>query len=744
MQNVSPKSPNQRRDRLSSVLSRLFRPAKSSRASQFRHSHPIDHEMSLTSNSGPVLQNICAVVASENTFYCPEKQDDLSLKEWSVSGLDNCSDDQEESRSSNKNEKESSSDIIYTTPAQSNIGDQEHDDGLVYANLAEISLQKKADLIYRQPFPPKPNFNEPPLRVLSSGWREYKTIGGRSFFYNPSTEESQWKPPRNIATLTKSCRTLASRNASISSFNEISTLDPKLNYHARRQSIDEVSSPCSLTGSFADPLNHSIERENLQTKSPFSPYSRDNNLLAESSGYRDKTLDSQEPRRSNQIRKPKVSTNPAIAPIPNVIFEGFLHKSEFLEGSAKIKKWSQIFAVLNSKVLSLYKEQKNSDSKSKHFKAPLEVLDLRGAAVYPVDSDKIKDKRHRSIFSVHLLHNPAMFLFSCTDGIDAFNFWIEAIKSVIRQNPCNSEESRKFSNPEELFGTLAQSTTKSRFGMKGSIRQSVKNKLKASNSRDRLDQNDIPTRESIIDRLLRFLRHRPTLESLYEKGIYKPEPVFGRTLQAVCEHDQANVPKFLTEVIRVIESRGVQTDGIYRVNGNLSLIQKIREHVNHDRYDVLAKEEDIHVLTGTLKLFLRELSEPVIPSHLNKEFMNAMWEKNYPKRLQRFNQLLSSLPGPNKSTLSALVKHLRKVSQFDSENRMNLHSLSIVFGPALFQETKPPKRRGNSSKPDAEGVPNHVVAYNFVAFGQPVSIYFQWFPISSICGLFLFDVTLEA
>uniref|UniRef100_A0A1I7STC3 Rho-GAP domain-containing protein n=1 Tax=Bursaphelenchus xylophilus TaxID=6326 RepID=A0A1I7STC3_BURXY len=59
-----------------------------------------------------------------------------------------------------------------------------------------------------------------------------------------------------------------------------------------------------------------------------------------------------------------------------------------------------------------------------------------------------------------------------------------------------------------------------------------------------------------------------------------------------------------------------------------------------------------------------------------------------------------------------------RVSQFDSENRMNLHSLSIVFGPALFQETKPPKRRGNSSKPDAEGVPNHVVAYNFVAFGQ--------------------------
>ncbi|CAD5215570.1 unnamed protein product [Bursaphelenchus okinawaensis] len=661
--------------------------------------------MSLTTTSGPLLQNICTV-GSTDGFY---EKNQLDEKEWTS---ESCSDDQDESHSINQQDSSSfSNDKIYNIPPEVDVAIPEHDDGQVYANLSEISRKKEADIIDRRPYPPKPNFNEPPLRVLSNGWREYKTIGGRSFFYSPLSEECQWKPPRNMATLSKSMKVSSSRNVSVSSFHDSSTLDPKAPVKSR--SVDEDRTEFSAEP-FVGPVTHAYEKNNLQGRS-FLNYSRENSIFAETSGYRDRTLDTQMTPCSSQSRKPTVQTNTSIEPTPNVIFEGFLHKSEFLEGSSKIKKWSQVFAVLNSKVLSLYKEQKNTDPKSKHYKAPVEVLDMRGAAVYVVDSDKIKDKRHKNVFSVVLLHNPTMFLFSCTESVDIFNFWMEAIKSVIRQNPCEFDAIRK--NPEEMFGTLGQSTTKSRFGMKGSIRQSVKNKLRPSTSRDRLDQNDVPTRESIIDRLLRFLRQRPTIESLYEKGIYKPEPIFGSTLQAVCEHDQADVPKFLVEVIRVIEAKGVHTDGIYRVNGNLSLIQKIREHVNHDRYDVLSKEEDVHVLTGTLKLFLRELNEPVIPSSLNKDFISAMWEKSLNKRIQKFNQLLSSLPGPNRETLVVLVRHLKKVAQYDSQNRMNLHSLSIVFGPALFQETKPTKRRGNSSK-ESEGVPNHVVAYNFVAFGQ--------------------------
>ena len=45
-----------------------------------------------------------------------------------------------------------------------------------------------------------------------------------------------------------------------------------------------------------------------------------------------------------------------------------------------------------------------------------------------------------------------------------------------------------------------------------------------------------------------------------------------------------------------------------------------------DKYDALRTEEDVHVLTGALKLFLRELSEPIFPQCMHREFMSAIRE----------------------------------------------------------------------------------------------------------------------
>lgn len=68
--------------------------------------------------------------------------------------------------------------------------------------------------------------------------------------------------------------------------------------------------------------------------------------------------------------------------------------------------------------------------------------------------------------------------------------------------------------------------------------------------------------------------------------------------------------------------------------------------------------------------------------------------------------------------------HPCRVSGAYASNRMNFHSLSIVFGPVLFHENKLSSRQrrpGSTKKGAAEpeqSLPSHVVAYNFVAFGQ--------------------------
>ena len=125
----------------------------------------------------------------------------------------------------------------------------------------------------------------------------------------------------------------------------------------------------------------------------------------------------------------------------------------------------------------------------------------------------------------------------------------------------------------------------------------------------------------IRERLRQFLRKRPTMENLREKGIIKAENVFGRGLDELCARERetgggntvVSIPKFVVQCVEAIEFKDLKADGIYRACGNLSTVQKLRYEINQDQYGGLWREEDVHVLTGLLKMFFREMPEPLFP-----------------------------------------------------------------------------------------------------------------------------------
>lgn len=53
---------------------------------------------------------------------------------------------------------------------------------------------------------------------------------------------------------------------------------------------------------------------------------------------------------------------------------------------------------------------------------------------------------------------------------------------------------------------------------------------------------------------------------------------------------------------------------LFRASGNLATIQKIRFHIDKNNLKILSEyKNDIDVITGCVKLFFRELKEPLIP-----------------------------------------------------------------------------------------------------------------------------------
>ncbi|CAN7996125.1 unnamed protein product [Ixodes pacificus] len=195
----------------------------------------------------------------------------------------------------------------------------------------------------------------------------------------------------------------------------------------------------------------------------------------------------------------------------------------------------------------------------------------------------------------------------------------------------------------------------------------------------------------IRDKLRHFFVRRPTLESLQEKGIFKDEPVFGCNLAHLCERDRSSVPRFVRECILEIERRDMTADGLYRASGNLSQVQKVRCHVNQDDYSVLALEEDIHVLTGALKMFFRHMKEPLFPFNLFNKVLRAVGQPTRAARLAAFRDLLGELPRQNYDTLKYLLRHLLRVTEHSDQNRMHVQNLAIVFGPTLLSSGEEPR-----------------------------------------------------
>ncbi|XP_065686568.1 rho GTPase-activating protein 12 isoform X11 [Patagioenas fasciata] len=210
--------------------------------------------------------------------------------------------------------------------------------------------------------------------------------------------------------------------------------------------------------------------------------------------------------------------------------------------------------------------------------------------------------------------------------------------------------------------------------------------VKAPSNIDSTEQKKTKTK------LKKFLTRRPTLQAVREKGYIKDQ-VFGSNLTSLCQRENSTVPKFVKLCIEHVEEHGLDIDGLYRVSGNLAVIQKLRFAVNHDEKLDLndSKWEDIHVITGALKMFFRELPEPLFTYNHFNDFVNAI--KQEPRhRVHAVKDLIKQLPKPNQDTMQVLFRHLKRVVENGEKNRMTYQSVAIVFGPTLL---KPEKETGN-------------------------------------------------
>ncbi|GIY05684.1 rho GTPase-activating protein 26 [Caerostris extrusa] len=124
---------------------------------------------------------------------------------------------------------------------------------------------------------------------------------------------------------------------------------------------------------------------------------------------------------------------------------------------------------------------------------------------------------------------------------------------------------------------------------------------------------------------------------------------------------------FVQQCIDVIESRGLDDEGLYRLVGVSSKVNKLAqmaldrrktEKVNLDDTD----EWEIKTITSALKNYFRNLPEPLMTFRLHSAFINAAKLDNMDERIDEIKSLVHKLPKPNYSMLQILIAHLCRVA----------------------------------------------------------------------------------
>ncbi|KNZ43938.1 hypothetical protein VP01_969g4 [Puccinia sorghi] len=125
------------------------------------------------------------------------------------------------------------------------------------------------------------------------------------------------------------------------------------------------------------------------------------------------------------------------------------------------------------------------------------------------------------------------------------------------------------------------------------------------------------------------------------------------------------VPKVVEKCIEAIEKAGgIDMVGIYRLSGTTSKIGRLKQRFDTDIDNVKLEvadenQSEINDIAGAMKLWFRELPEPLLTWNLYASFIEAGRFEHI-----RLHERVNELPDANYATLKYLMGHLDKFSRF--------------------------------------------------------------------------------
>ncbi|KXS12662.1 hypothetical protein M427DRAFT_502256 [Gonapodya prolifera JEL478] len=174
---------------------------------------------------------------------------------------------------------------------------------------------------------------------------------------------------------------------------------------------------------------------------------------------------------------------------------------------------------------------------------------------------------------------------------------------------------------------------------------------------------------------------------------YSPS-VFGETLEEVMtiqakDFPEDEIPRVMVFLARaVLKLGGCKTEGIFRVPGDADSVAELKCRIENRNYDV-SGIFDPSVPASLLKLWMRELADPIIPVELYDQCI-GVGRKEMEKRNEATENawdIVKQLPPLSRAVANYMVQFLRIVADPEHQKitKMTLNNLAMVFAPNFLR-----------------------------------------------------------
>uniref|UniRef100_A0A4W5MP38 Rho GTPase activating protein 22 n=1 Tax=Hucho hucho TaxID=62062 RepID=A0A4W5MP38_9TELE len=167
--------------------------------------------------------------------------------------------------------------------------------------------------------------------------------------------------------------------------------------------------------------------------------------------------------------------------------------------------------------------------------------------------------------------------------------------------------------------------------------------------------------------------------------------IFGQHLEDTVQYEKKFghrlAPLLVEQCVDFIRERGLDEEGLFRMPGQANLVKDLQEAFDCGDKPLFDSNTDVHTVASLLKLYLRELPEPVVPFSKYEDFLSCaqLLAKDVEEGVQELGKQVSNLPPANYNLLKYICMFLDEVQSHANKNKMSVQNLATVFGPNILR-----------------------------------------------------------